>query len=65
MGLSKHQQKLVYELYEYLKKKNNDKRKKVACFLDRIPLPVKIIHSTMSTLQETVCRNDSVLFSLH
>ena len=25
----------------------------------------KIIHSTMSTLHETVYRNDSVLFNLH
>ena len=30
-----------------------------------IPFPIKIIHSTMSTLQETVYRNDSVLLNLH
>ena len=65
MGVIKHNQKLVYELNEYLKQKNNDKRHKLACLLDGIPFPIKIIHSTMSTLQETVYRNDSVLFKLH
>ena len=64
MSVIKHQLKLVYELYEYLKQ-NNDKRKTRTCLLDGIPLPIKIIQSTMSTLQETIYRNDSVLFNLH
>ena len=54
---------LVYELYEYLKQKNNDKRQKLACLLGGIPF--QIIHSTMSTKQETVYGKDSVLFNLH
>ena len=53
--------KPVYEFYEYLKQKNNDKRQILACFLGRIPFPIKIIHSTMLTLQKqyiemTQCR---------
>ena len=46
-------------------KKNNDKRQKLACFSGGIPFPIKILHSTMSTLQETLYRNDSLLFNLH
>ena len=38
---------------------------KTSMFMDIIPLPVIIMRSTMSTSQETVYRNDSVLFSLH
>ena len=56
MSVIKHQQKLAYELYEYLKqkkkKKNNDKRQILACFFGGIPFPIKMIHSTMSTLQK-------------
>ena len=33
--------------------------------IGRNPFPNKIIHSIMSTLQETVYRNDSVLFNLN
>ena len=65
MGVIKHLQKLVYELYEYLKQKNNDKRQQLASLLGGIHFPIKIIHSTMSTLQETVYRNDSVKFNPH
>ena len=36
----------------------------MACLLGGIPFPIKIMHSAMSTLQETVYRNDSVLFNL-
>ena len=50
MNVIIHHQKLVYELYEYLKQKNNDKRQKLACLLGGIPFPLKIIHSTRSTL---------------
>ena len=45
--------------------KNNDKRQKLACLFGGIPFPITIIHSTMSTLQETVYRNDSVSSNLH
>ena len=48
-----------------IKSKNNDKRQKLACLLGGIPYTITIIHSTMPTLQETVYRNDSVLFNLH
>ena len=66
MGVVKLHQKLVYEFYEYLKQKtNNDKRQKLACLLGGIPFAMKIIHSTMSTLQETVYGNGSVVFNLH
>ena len=61
----KHQQKLVYNLYGYLKQKNNDKRQKLACLWGGIPFPITMINSIMSTLQEIVYRNDSVLFNLH
>ena len=44
MGVLKIKQKLVYELYEYSKLKIMIK-KKWSMLLDRIPLPVKIIHS--------------------
>ena len=66
MGVIKHVQKLVYELYEYLKEKN-DKRQKLACLLGGTPFPIKMIHSTIPTLQETVYRNDSglLVFNLH
>ena len=50
MGVIKHRQKLVYQLYEYPKQKNNDKRQKLACLLGGIPFQLKIIHSTLSTL---------------
>ena len=65
MGVIKHQKKLVYDLYEYLKQTNNTKRQKLAYLWGGIPFPITIIHSTMSTLQEIVYRNDSVLFNLH
>ena len=65
MVVIKHQQKLVYELYEYLEQKIMIKDKKIACLLGRIPFQIKIIQSMMSLLQETVYRNDSVLFNLH
>ena len=64
MVVIKHQQKLVYELYEYLEQIIMIKDKK-ACLLGGIPFTVKIIHSTISLLQETVYRNDSMLFNLH
>ena len=65
MGVIKHHQKLVYELYGYLKQKIMIKEKKLTCLSGGIPFPIKIIHSTMSTLQETVYRNDSLLLNLH
>ena len=65
MGVIKHQQKLVYDLYEYLKQTNNDRRQKLACLWGGIPFPITRIHSTMSTLQEIVYKNDLVLFNLH
>ena len=65
MVVIKHQQKLVYELYEYLEQKIMIKDKKVVRLLGGIPFSIKIIHSTMSILQETVYRNDSVLFNQH
>ena len=64
MGVIKHHQKLVYELYEYLKQNIMIKDKK-ACLLGGLPFQIKIIHSTMSTLQEIVYRNDSLLSNLH
>ena len=48
-----------------LKQKIMIKDKKLTCLLGGIPFPIKMIHSTMSTLQETVYRNDSLLFYLH
>ena len=65
MGVIKHQQKLVYDLYEYLKVTHNDKRQKLACLMVEIHFTIKLIHSTMSTLQDIVYRNDSVLFNPH
>ena len=65
MGVIKHHQTLLYDLYKYIKQKNNDNRQNLAPLLGEIPFPIKIIHSTISTLQETVNRNDSVLFNLH
>ena len=65
MGAIKHQQKLVYELYDYLKQIKLKKRQKLACLLGRFPFLITIIHSTMPKMQETVYRNDSVLFNLH
>ena len=64
-GCNKTSSETLYERYENIKQKNNDKRQKLACLLGEIPFPIKIIHSTISTLQETVYRNDSVLFNLH
>ena len=41
----------------------NDKRKTMSMLIGQNPFASKIIHSTiMSSLQETVYRNDSVLF---
>ena len=65
MVIIKHQQKLVYELYGYLKPKNNDKRQNLACLWGGIPYPITMINPTMSTLQEIVYRKDSLLFNLH
>ena len=65
MGAIKHQQKLVYELYDYLKQIKREKIQNLACLLGGILFPITIIHSTMPTLQETTYRNDSVLFNLH
>ena len=52
MAVIKYQQKLVYELYEYLEQKKNDKRQKIACLLGGIHFPIKIILSTMSLLKK-------------
>ena len=41
------------------------KDKKIVRLLGGIPFSIKIIDSTMSILQETVYRNDSVLFNQH
>ena len=65
MGTMKHHQKLEYELNEYLKQTNNDKRPKLACLLGGILFQIKIIHSTMPTLQETVYRNDSFFYLIY
>ena len=55
VGVIKHHQKLVYQLYEYLKQNNNnndnnnnnnnnnnnDKGQKLACLLSGVPFPIK------------------------
>ena len=65
MIVIKHQQKLIYDLYEYLKPTHKDKRQKLACLWGGISFPITLINSKMSTSQEIVYRNDSVLFNLH
>ena len=64
MGVIKHQQKLVYRLYEYFKQNNKDKRQKLACLRGGVTFIIAIIHSTMSALQVIVYSNDPVLFNL-
>ena len=49
-----------------IQRKNKDKRKKMSMLIGRNKnVLIKLIHPTMSTLQETVYNNDSVLFNLH
>ena len=64
MGVLKIKQKLVYELYEYSKLKIMIKKKMEHAF-GQNPFANKNNTLNNSTLQETVYRNDSVLFSLH
>ena len=49
----------------FFKKKHGDKKTKLSMLIGRNLFPNKIVYSTMSTFQETVYRNDSVLFNLH